>query len=48
MSLSPQLNKLVCLIDQSLYEGGYLISNSEAREGGRRGGRERERGHENV
>lgn len=29
MSLSPQLNKLVHLIDQSLYEKGYLISNSK-------------------
>lgn len=35
MSLSPQLNKLVRLIDQSLYESGYLISNSEGRRGGR-------------
>lgn len=25
----PQLSKLVSLIDQSLYEGGYLISNEE-------------------
>lgn len=25
----PQLSKLVRLIDQSLYEGGYLISNGE-------------------
>lgn len=31
MSLSPQLNKLVCLIDQSLYESGDLISNKEGR-----------------
>lgn len=43
MSLSPQLNKLVRLIDQSLYESKYLISN----EGGSKGGGgvgERERG----
>lgn len=40
MSLSPQLNKLVRLIDQSLYVRGYLISNSEGGEGGRK----RERG----
>lgn len=32
----PQLNKLVRLIDQSLYESGYLISNSEGRGGGRK------------
>lgn len=31
----PQLCKLVPLIDQSLYEGGYLISNGEESEGGR-------------
>lgn len=31
----PQLCKLVRLIDQSLYEGGYLISNGEESEGGR-------------
>lgn len=29
MSLSAQPSKLVPLIDQSLYEHGYLISNSE-------------------
>ena len=44
MSLSPRLNKLVCLIDQSLYERGYLISNSEGREGGKK----RKRGNVDV
>lgn len=33
--VSPQPCKLVRLIDQSLYEGGYLISNREESEGGR-------------
>lgn len=44
MSLSPQPSKLVLLIDQSLYESGYLISNSE----GSKGGRTRSRGNVNV
>lgn len=39
MSLSPQLNKLVRLIDQSLYESGYLISNGEGRRGGGKEGK---------
>lgn len=29
MSLSPPLNKILHLIDQSLYENGYFISNSK-------------------
>lgn len=40
MSLSPQLNKFVRLIDQSLYEGRYLISKCEGR-GGRGAGKAR-------
>lgn len=34
MSLSPPPSKLVPLIDQSLYERGYLISNGQGSEGG--------------